>query len=154
MSHDEFWDRVASVNAGMLDATNGLRSVPMSHYADRGTNCLWFIAAKGTDVVDAVAASAQSATYIVADAAKGIYADLRGMLSLSHDRAKLDDIWSTVADAWFEGGKDDPDVRLLCFAIGTGEVWVTPTSGITFMFGIVRAQLTGTPPDMGTHFTL
>lgn len=154
MEKDEFWDRLHAVNAGMLDATDGVRSVPMSHHTDRDRNTLWFITAQGTDIVDAVHEGPQDATYIVCDGSKGVYADLRGTLTMSDDKAKLDEIWSVVADAWFEDGKDDPDVRLLAFHIDAGEAWLTPTSGIAFMLGIARAQLLGTPPDIGSHLVL
>ena len=154
MEQDDFWDRIQSVNAGMLDVTGGKRGVPMSHYADRPQKALWFITATGTDIVDAVEMGPTTASYMVSEGGKGLYAHLHGTLALSNDRAKLDELWSVVADAWFEGGKDDPDVRLLCLTVAAGEVWATPTSGITFMLGIARAQLTGTPPDMGSHFTL
>lgn len=154
MSQDEFWDRIASVNAGLLDASAGVRSVPMSHYPDRTANALWFITAKGTDLVDEVDGGPRDAAYRVSDGGKGLYAELHGSLSLSQDRAKLDKIWSPVAGAWFEDGKDDADIRLLCFTIAKGEVWATPTSGLTFMLGIARAQLMGSPPDMGSHFML
>ncbi len=154
MSHDDFWDRLTAVNAGMLDATGGKRFVPMSHYPDRDENTLWFITAKGTDVVKSVETDEKPAVYILSDGGKGIYADIKGTLALSSDKAKLDDLWNVVADAWFDGGKDDPDVQLLSFAIKTGDVWVTPTSGIVFMFDVLKAKLTGDQPDMGSHYTI
>ena len=151
---DEFWDRVDAVNAGMLDATDGDRMVPMSHYSDRASNALWFITASGTHVVEAVEQGSKDCVYILADGGKGLYAQVKGALSLSRDHAKLEALWNPVADAWFEGGKTDPDVRLLCFAVTGAEVWITPTSGVRFLFKVAKAQLTGTQPDMGDHFTL
>ncbi|MES2664499.1 MAG: pyridoxamine 5'-phosphate oxidase family protein [Pseudomonadota bacterium] len=154
MTKDIFWDRMESINAGMLDVTVGKRLVPMSHYADPAANALWFMSARGTDVVDAVAAGPRDSAYVLADGGKGLFAHVTGSLSISTDRAKLEDLWNPVADAWFEGGIDDPDLTLLCFAITGAEVWVTPTSGLRFMFNVAKAQLTGTQPDMGDHFTL
>lgn len=154
MSQDEFWDRIEKVNAGMLDTSQGQRLVPMSHYADRPLNCLWFITAKGTDAVDATTAGPVDCAYVVADGKNGLFTHVKGSLSLSGDTAKLDALWNPVADAWFEGGKHDPDVRLLCLHITGAEVWTTPTSGIAFMFKIAASQLTGNQPDMGEHFML
>lgn len=154
MSTDEFWDRAASVNAGMLDAQDGVRLVPMSHYADRDRNTLWFITAAGTDAVDAVQGGPKECAYILSDNGKGLFAHVNGTMSLSDDRAKLEEVWNPVADTWFDGGKDDPDLRLLSFQITDGEVWATPTSGLVFMFNVARAKLTGDQPDMGSHFTL
>lgn len=154
MSKDEFWDRAAKINAGMLDANDGARLVPMSHHVERETNTLWFITARGTDVVDAVEDGPVDSAYILADNAHGLHAHLKGALTLSHDRGKLEELWGTVTDTWFEGGIDDPDVRLLSFKLESGEVWATPTSGIAFMFNVAKAKLTGDAPDMGEHFML
>ncbi len=154
MSNDEFWDRAAAVNAGMLDAQDGKRLVPMSHHADPENNTLWFITASGTDAVDVVSTGPAPCAYVLADNGKGIYAHLHGTLSLSNDAAKLDELWSPVSSAWFEGGRDDPDIRLLAFKITKGEVWATSTSGVAFVFNVARAHLTGTQPDMGEHFSI
>jgi general stress protein 26 len=154
MSKTEFWDRVETVNAGMLDVVGGARWVPMSHYADRTTNTLWFITASGTQIVDAVTAGSHDAIYLLADNAKGLFAHVSGSLMVSVDRDMLEKIWNPVASTWFEGGIDDPELRLLSFAVTGGEVWVTPTSGVRFMFNIAKAKLTGDDPDMGDHFTL
>lgn len=154
MSLDSFWDHVSTVRAGMLDANDGARHVPMTHHPDRDHNCLWFITAKDTDMAKAAADGPKPAAYILSDSGAGIYADIKGKLGQSDDRAKLAELWSPMADLWFDGGIDDPDLQLLSFHITAGEVWTTPTSGVVFMFDVVRAKLTGTPPDMGDHFTI
>lgn len=154
MNKDVFWDRIETVNAGMLDLDDGARWVPMSHHADREAGRLWFLSAVGTQLADAVAIAPKAARYIVADNAGGVFAQVSGSLAQSHDRAKLEELWNPVAAAWFQGGIDDPDLRMLCFTVSGGEVWVTPTSGLRFMFSVAKARLTGDDPDMGDHFTL
>ncbi len=154
MSHEDFWDRIETVNAGMLDASQGARLIPMSHQCDREANTLWFITAQGTQTVAAVENGPSACGYVVAEGGKGVYAHLKGTLALSTDRAKLEELWNAVADTWFDGGIDDPDVRLLSFGIDCGEVWVTPTSGVRFLFSIAKAKMTGEEPDMGDHFHL
>ena len=154
MSKDEFWDRIETVNAGMLDVADGTRWVPMSHTADRSANTLWFLTAAGTQIAEATEGGPTSAAYVLADNGKGLFANVSGTLALSHDRTKLEEIWNPIAAAWYDGGIDDPDLRMLSFVVTSGEVWVTPTSGIRFMFNIAKAQLTGTDPDMGDHFMI
>lgn len=153
MSEDVFWDRIKAINAGMLAAGESPRFMPMSHNADRKGRTLWFVAARGTDPVAAAEGGQVAAAYIVADASRGLYAHVNGTLALSDNRAKLDEIWNVVASSWFEGGKDDPDLRLLAFNITGAEVWTTG-SGVNFLFQVAKAQVTGAEPDMGEHFTL
>ena len=151
----DFWKRLKGINAGLLGHVGGpARLVPMSHQLRDGDDAIWFITGRDTDLVRAVESGDGRARYVVADGGKGLYAVLTGQLSLNDDKAVLDDLWSVVADSWFDGGKDDPDVRVLAFTPDTAEVWLTPTSGLTFAFGILRAQLTGEQPDMGSHATL
>lgn len=154
MDKTDFWDRVEKVTAGMLDTGGQARFVPMSHTADREANTLWFITAQGTALVEAVQAGQTDGAYIVADMAGGLFARLSGSLTLSTDRAKLEELWNSVASTWFDGGIDDPAIRVLAFRVEAGEVWVTPTSGLRFMFNIAKAKVTGADPDMGDHFTL
>lgn len=154
MSKTEFWDRIETVNAGMLAPEGSARWVPMSHHADRADNRLWFITAKGTDITDRLETGPAPCTYLVADNGKGLFAQVTGTLSISQDRVKLEELWGVIVETWFEGGINDPDVRLLSMQVTGGEVWVTPTSGIRFMFNIAKARLTGDDPDMGDHFTL
>lgn len=149
-----FWDRMAGINAGMLGVRDDGRLVPMSHYADAETKSLWFITAQGTDLVSAVESGPKDSQYVIASGGDGLYALVKGRLSLSTDAAKLDEIWNAVASSWFEDGKRDPDIRLLQLSIADAEVWATSTSSIAFLYQIAKAKLTGDKPDMGEHFTL
>lgn len=152
MSDQEtFWKRLDHVNAGMLGCAPDWRLVPMSHYADPDAKALWFITAKGTDLVNAAEGGARDAVHVVADAGKHLYARIEGRLESSDNAAKLDEIWNAVASAWFEDGKRDDDLRLLKFSISSAEVWAT-TSGVGFFYQTAKAKLTGAKPDMGEHF--
>lgn len=155
MSDDRetFWDRLDGVNAGMLGSSEALNFVPMSHYADPEAGALWFITAKGTDLVTAAEAGPFDAMHIIADGSEKLWARIEGRLELSEDRAKLDELWSRVAAAWFDEGKQDPDVRLLKFSLTRAEVWAT-TGGLGFLYEVAKANLTGAKPDVGEHFTL
>ena len=151
--HKEFWDRLADTRAGMLGAGEA-RSVPMSHYVDGDApgNTIWFITAKGTDLAKAAAGGA-TGEYIVSSTDQSLYARIDGRLSLTEDAAKLDEIWNFIAAAWFEDGKQDPDVQLMRFDLTEAEVWATGGS-LKFLFEIAKAHATDAKPDMGEHGTL
>lgn len=143
-----FWDRIGKVQAAMLAAGNG-RPVPMSPYADAEENAIWFITAQGTDLTKAAEEGAP-ANLCVSDASHHIYANVDGMVRVVEDRKKLDELWNTVADAWFEDGKDDKDLRLVRMTPRDAEVWATDGAAV-FLFEIAKAQLTDRKPDMGQH---
>ncbi|KIN64668.1 putative general stress protein 26 [Sulfitobacter noctilucicola] len=147
---EEFWDRLEDARVGMLSA-GAARAVPMSHYVDddHPEQGIWFITAKQTDLAQAAAAGPES-TFIVNSTGQSLYARIDGTLHLSHDTAQLDRLWNFVADAWFEGGKQDPDVQLLNFKPTTAEIWVTGGS-MKFLYEVAKANLTDSKPDMGEH---
>ena len=150
-----FWDRMGDVRAGMLAIKDQRRLVPMSPQLDEDVpGAVWFITAKGTDLAKGVSGGSRDARFVVADGSAGLYADIDGTLEHSTDREALDEVWSFVADAWFEGGKHDPDVCLLKFTPKEGEVSITPTSGAKFLYEVTKANVTDEKPDMGEQGTV
>ncbi|WP_410218372.1 pyridoxamine 5'-phosphate oxidase family protein [Paracoccus sp. (in: a-proteobacteria)] len=150
---DQFWSRLEDINSGMLGVTEDPRLVPMSHYADRDESRLWFITAKGTDLVETLGTGPKDAIHVVSDGGEGLYARIHGRLSLSDDAAKLDELWNAVASSWFEDGRRDDDIQLLRMDLSETEVWATG-GRIAFLYQIARSKVTGATPDMGEHYTL
>jgi len=148
----EFWDRIEDVRAGMLGIKGEGRLVAMSPNVDGDVpGAIWFITAKGTDLARGVRAGPKPAQFVVAADGPGLYADIDGKLSHSTDREALDEVWSFVSDAWFDGGKSDPDVALLKFMPTQAEMSVTSGGGAKFLYELAKAQLTDTAPDMGAQ---
>lgn len=146
-----FWKRLDGVQAGMLGCDPDWRMVPMSHYADPDQAALWFITAEGTEIVEKLRDGPKNAAHVISSSGDKLYAHINGMLELSNDRAKLDELWNAVASSWFEEGKQDDDVRLLKLSITDAEVWAT-TGGLGFLYQIAKSKVTGEKPDMGEHF--
>lgn len=143
---EKFWDRLQDTRAGML-STDSAPAVPMSHHADKEGNTIWFITAKGTDLAKSAAASTR-AQYLLASADESLYARVDGALEAVTDPQVLDEIWSLFAGAWFEGGKDDPDIQLLRFTPRAAEVWATAGS-VSFLYEVAKANMTDSKPDAG-----
>lgn len=149
---EEFWDRMDDVRTAMLGIRGEGRLVAMSPSVDDDfPGKIWFITARGTDLAKATETGPRPAQMVISSDSAGLYADVAGSLARSHDREALEEAWSFVADAWFEGGKHDPDVCLLCFTPQEGEVSVTTTNAVTFFFELAKARVKGTPPDAGAQ---
>ena len=146
-----FWNRLDDVQAGMLIA-GGSRAVPMSPYADRDENAIWFITAAGTELAHTASTSAQ-ASFIVADPKANVYATIDGQVTEVQDPQKLDELWNAIAAAWFEDGRQDDDIRLVRMTPTRAEVWATAT-GAGFMYEIAKARMSDATPDAGEHGTI
>lgn len=148
---EEFWDRLDDIRTGMLEVDG--RFVPMTLSTEPEDGRIWFLTARGTDPADA--ANANAATrFVVANDREGIYADIKGKLSVSTDRRILDEVWSPIAKTWFEEGKEDPDLVLICLTPQSAEVWLGPESGFEALLTLAKVRLGGDREEMGSQFTL
>ena len=75
---------------------------------------------------------------------------MQGSLTVANNPDKLDEIWSPVAAAWFDDGREDDDVRLLAFRPTEGEIWTTDGAA-GFLYEVAKANMTEAKPDMGDH---
>lgn len=151
-ARDALFDVLESNRVGMLGVVASDQHMqPMTHFSDREGAEIWFITSAQTDLVRAVGLGAR-AHYCVMVPAGDFYACLSGTLEQSGDRAKLDELWSTVTSAWFEKGREDPDVALLKFALHEAAIWTSTDSSVNFGLEIARATVdAGHKPDVGDH---
>lgn len=52
-----------------------------------------------------------------------LFARFTGILSEETDRGRLEEEWSPAIEAWFPGGKDNPDLLMLRMDLGQAEIW-------------------------------
>lgn len=145
----DLWNDLSGFNSGMLRCGKA-EFVPMSHNLDDERQHVWFITAAGTDIAEACRSFEQPAIFVIASEGDRYFLRLQGSCVVVQDRAKLEELWNPVADAWFEDGQDDPDVRLVRFTPTAAEGWKT-TGAVGFAVQIARNKLTGATPDMGEH---
>ncbi|MGR3467571.1 MAG: pyridoxamine 5'-phosphate oxidase family protein [Shimia sp.] len=148
LSPDAFYSHFEDVRAGMLKI-GATDFAPMTPFARPSDSAIWFVTAKGTDLANAADGWAP-AQFIVSSNGAGLWATVHGEAHLHMDRAILDDIWNPMTDAWFEEGKQDPDLTMIHFKPARAEVW-TSDGGMKFFFEIAKAQMQDTKPDVGSH---
>ena len=138
---ERFWDSLRSDRTFML----GLAGVDEGHAkpmtalldGDRDGGPIWIFSAKDVEIVKALADGRRAIGTFVS---KGhdLFATIHGMLTVSHDRAVIDRLWSPFIAAWYDGGKDDPKLQLLRFDADRAQVWLNENSllaGIKLMLG-------------------
>lgn len=151
----EMYDTLSDLTAGLLGVEgSGQHMQPMAHHAEPETDTLWFVTSRNSDLVSAIGPDAR-AQFTISAARRNFWAATSGPISISDDAAKLDELWSSVSAAWFDEGRDDPDVCLLKMSLASASIW--STTGNPFLFGleIARSNLTGDhKPDIGTHVVI
>jgi general stress protein 26 len=123
---------------------SGVRSVPMARQEVEPDAEMWFIAARGSrHVADIEGDPRVALTFSSRDA----WVALTGHAAVVDDRAKLDELWNTFAEAWLPGGPDNPEAVLLRVDVEQGEYWDTPGGKIASLISFARTRLTGETYD-------
>ena len=73
----------------------------------------------------------------------GLFATVHGMLTPDNDREVIDRLWNRFVAAWYEGGKDDPELQLLRFDVDRAQIWLNENS----LFAGIKVMLGRDPKD-------
>ena len=109
---------------------------------------LWFFTADPSNKTAQVQVNDQVNVAFQADNG---YVSISGTGTVSHDRAVIDELWNSGAEAWFEGGKADPHVALLQVHAESAEYWTLDQPMAVTMLKYAKAKITGERPDVGTN---
>ncbi len=147
-------DKIKDVRFGMfttLDPDGTLSSRPMtSQQLDEDGN-LWFFTSDVTDFVRHLEEH-PNVNVAFSDPSDSLYVSVAGHAELTRERAKIDELWSPLVGAWFDGGKEDPHLSLIRVHVGSAEYWDTKSSKMTQLYALAKSALGGKAPrDIGEH---
>lgn len=155
----KLWAMIKDIRFGMFTARDGkghLRSRPMTTLngsRDRGAVLWFFMSRSGDPVADLMADSEVNVAY--ADPANDAYVSASGVARVVDDVGRKRELWSALAQAWFSGGPEDPDLALVAVAVSHAEYWDMKANKAEQLFKIARAAVTGAPPtDLVEHGTI
>lgn len=111
---------------------------------------VWFIIGRDSDQSEAIRANPQ---VNLAFAEAGSWLSLAGTAEFVDDQAKIDELWTEQAGAYFEQGRQDPNVTLLKVTGDSAQFWGVPGGGVGSTLKLIGAKITGKKPD-GTSGTM
>lgn len=147
---DRAWNLMDKIGFAMLVTRDGgnLRARPMRAFVAREDNAIYML----TDArrhKDEEIARDPGINLSFADAGDQKYVSVTGTAAVCNDRAKIKELFSTPAKAWWDSA-DDPNIRVLKVSPHDAEFWDTPGSVISYV-KMAAAAMTGTRPDIGTN---
>jgi len=94
-------------------------AVPMTAQLDRlADHAIWFFTSR-----DHHFAQGGPATATFAGKGHDLFARFAGRLSEETGRERFEEEWSGFVQAYFPGGKDDPNLLMLRMDLGAAEIW-------------------------------
>ncbi len=116
----KFWKSLADSPFVFLELdADPKTAVPMTAQLDKDANsAIWFFTSKNHTF-----ASGGPATATFAGKGHDMFARFSGTLTEERSRERFEDLWAKPVEAWFPGGKDDPNILLLRMDLGQAELW-------------------------------
>ena len=157
LSHEEQVEKIGElikdVRIAMLTTAcpdGSLRSRPMATQNEKFDGTVWFFTRSDSGKVHEIQ-DEQHVNISYSDAGSQVYVSVSGTARLNHDRAKIDELWSPVAKAWFPDGKDDPQLALIEITVDSAEYWDSPAAAVVKLVGFAKAIVTGKTYNPGEN---
>jgi general stress protein 26 len=147
---DRAWDLMKKIGFAMLVTRDGdkLRARPMSAYLERDENAIYFLTDARRHKDEEIARN-PGVNLSFANASDHKYVSITGTAAVSNDRAKIRELFSTPAKAWWSSA-EDPDIRVLKITPDDAEFWDSPGSVISYV-KMAAAVVTGSRPNLGDN---
>lgn len=147
---DHVWKMMDDIGICMLVTWDGerQRARPMAAMPRHEEHAIYFL----TDVhsiKDDQIERFPIVTVTFADKSANDYVVVTGEAEASNDRAKIKDLWSPMAKAWWDS-PDDPDIRLIVLRPDDAEAWDSP-GGVVAKVKMLTAAMSDGTPDMGDN---
>lgn len=116
----KFWKALADSPFLFLERTGESNTaVPMRPQLDKDANsAIWFF----THTKSAFAALG-SVTATFQGKGHNMFARFDGVLSRETSQERFDQFWNNFVEAWYDEGKNDPDLLFLRMDLGNAEIW-------------------------------
>ncbi|MES2887770.1 MAG: pyridoxamine 5'-phosphate oxidase family protein [Pseudomonadota bacterium] len=151
---DQLWALIKNIRFGMFTtrhANGHFHSHPMTtqNKLIEADDRLWFFMSRGSETVRSIAAQ-PTVNVAYADPGQDRYVSVSGEAKVVEDRAKMEALWTTMSQAWFPGGTQDPDLALVGVRVIHAHYWDVKENKLTQMYEMAKAAMTGTTPsEMG-----
>ena len=145
---ERVWALMKKIGFCMLSTREGgaIRSRPMAAHIVPDEHAVYFL----TDAEshkDSEIDRSPNVGLAFADASAQKYVAVTGSARVSNDRAKIKELWSTPAKAWWDNA-EDPSIRVIKVDLHDAQYWDSPGT-IVSTIKMLAAAATSSRPDMG-----
>jgi general stress protein 26 len=123
-----------------------LQTRPMSTQSVDNEGNLWFLSSKSSHKNFEIGDDARVQLFY-ASRGNSEYLSVYGRAEVLRDHDKIEEIWSPVAKAWFQQGKDDPDLSVIKVVPEDIYYWDTKNGRMVSLMKIMASVVVGRTMD-------
>lgn len=147
---DHVWKLMEKIGFCMLATKDGqqIRARPMAAHFERGEHAIYFLTDADSHKDEEIARDPHVGLFF-ADSGSQKYVSVTGRAAISNDRAKIKELWSTPAKAWWDDPQD-PSIRVLKVTPNDAQYWDSPGTVVSYI-KMLGAAVSSSRPDMGDN---
>jgi general stress protein 26 len=141
------WDIAKKTGVSMFVTRkdDGLDSRPLQAYVDQDAGMFFYMTDSGPLLAQTEADPRVQINF--ADKGANNYASIEGRAKVTNDRAKIKELWTVWAEAFWDG-PDDPRIRVIEVTPAHARYWDGPNAVVTSI-AILAGAVTGRQPKLG-----
>lgn len=125
-----------------------IKSRPMAAHVDRDEGAIYFLTDVDSHKDDEIGGS-PDVCLSFADSKGQKYVSVSGTATVSNDREKIRELFSTPSKAWWDNA-EDPSIRVLRVQPISAEYWDSPGTVVSYI-KMVAAAVSSSRPDIGDN---
>lgn len=147
---DHVWKLMEKIGFCMLATKDGqeIRARPMAAHFERDEHAIYFLTDVESHKDDEIERDPHVGLFF-ADPGDQKYVSVTARAQVSNDRAKIKELWSTPAKAWWEDPQD-PSIRVLKVTPNDAQYWDSPGTVVSYI-KMLTAAVSDSRPDMGDN---
>ncbi len=143
---------VDKIDIGMLCTYPGddgyVHSVPMSRQEIDEQGNIWYLFSANSETYKNLQRD-KKISILFAHVGDYNFLSINGIAAISRDEARIDKYWNKFVEAWFEKGKDDPNIRVLKVNVEDAQYWDNKTNKLFTLIKVAASAISGSKLDIG-----
>ena len=140
--------RICMFCTNVFDIPFSARPMATLDVDDNGN--LWFFSNKASDKNDEIKNN-DTVQLVYARNASSEFLVVAGKAELVYSKEKIDELWTSLAKAWFPEGKDDPNLSVIKIVPQDAHYWDTINGKVITLLKVAKAVITGNPSNIGVE---
>ena len=147
---DRIWELAKHIGIAMFVTWDGKeqRARPLAATVEKSEGAIYFLTDINGEKDDQIA-EFPHVSVSFADHKHSKFVALSGRATVSNDRAKIKELWSPFAKAWWDS-PEDPAIRVIKVVPQDAELWDSPGRIVTTI-SMLAAAVTGRSPKIGEN---
>lgn len=143
---------IDKIDIGMLctypKGSTHIHAVPMSRQEVDDEGTIWYLFSAESETHENLQSN-NNVTVLFSHVENYNFLSINGSAEILQDKERIEKYWNKFVEAWFEKGKDDPNIRILKVHVDDAHYWDTKTNKFITFLKVATSAVSGQKLDIG-----